>query len=115
MIFFSYCITKKVYQKVDSGVIKKLRHVSKNQIFAKWIDTTFIESKNSEIINQILDSWDKKQSFQRRLLSSLFKFLKSQDLSPNYKRVIEANRSSKYINFDSIKFMYNHPTVTSCV
>jgi hypothetical protein len=80
-------------------------------VFEKWINFGFIETKCGEIINKILDEWDKKQSSQRRDLNSLFKFLKSQDLSSNYQRAIEANRSSKYVTYEDVKFLYCHPTL----
>lgn len=105
-------VTKAVHAKMDSNdLIKRLRHVAKHQIFEKWIDTDFIEQKNTEIITKIINEWDKKQSSQRRDLNELFKFLKSQDISMNYKRVIEANRTSKYVDFEEVRFLYNHPSI----
>lgn len=105
-------IRKQIYAKLkNSELIKRLRHVAKHQIFEKWINITYIEEKNTEIINRILNEWDKKQSSQRRDLNELFKFLKTIDLSANYKRLIEANRTSKYINYDEIRFLYCHPSI----
>jgi hypothetical protein len=107
-----YMVKKQDIAKLsDSNLVKVLRNVSKNQILEKWMDYDFIESKNSEIINKILDEWDKKISAQRRDLNELFKFLKSLDISPNYKRLIEANRSSKYIEYEDIRFLYCHPSI----
>ena len=106
-------INKKIYVKLrDFSLIKTLRNISKVNIFEQnWLDISFIETKNTEIINKILDEWEKKQSSQRRDLNELFKFLKSQDLSANYQRVIEANRTSKYINYEEVRFMYSHPSI----
>jgi hypothetical protein len=105
-------VTKIVHSKMTSNdLIKRLRHVAKHQIFEKWIDTDFIEEKNTEIITKIINDWDKKQSLQRRDLNELFKFLKSQDISMNYKRIIEANRTSKYVDFEEVRFLYNHPSI----
>ena len=68
-------VTKAVHAKMASNdLIKRLRHVAKHQIFEKWIDTNFIEEKNTEIITKIINEWDKKQSSQRRDLNELFKF-----------------------------------------
>lgn len=105
-------IRKDIYTKISNHeLIKRLRHISKHQIFEKWIDISYVENKNTEIINKILDGWNKKQSAQRRDLGLLFKFLKAQDISTDYKRVIEANRSSKYVTYEELRFMYNHPSI----
>lgn len=105
-------IKKEVHALLNNNeLIKRLRHVVKHQVFAKWMDIDFIEQKNTQIINKVIDDWDKKQSSQRRDLSELFRFLKSQDLSANYKRLVEANRTSKYVNFEEVRFLYCHPTI----
>lgn len=105
-------IKKDTHSKLESNnVIKQLRHIAKHQIFEKWIDITSLESKNVFIITKIIDEWDKKKSAQRRDLNELFKYLKTQSLSPNYKRVIEANRTSKYLDINDIRFMYSHPSI----
>ncbi|CAI2366578.1 unnamed protein product [Moneuplotes crassus] len=105
-------VRKGDYAKIaNPDLIKRLRHISKNQIFEKWNSHNFIEEKNIEIISKILDEWEKKVSSQRRDLNELFRFLKSQDISPNYKRIIEANRSSKYIDYEDVRFLYCHPSI----
>ena len=105
-------IKKEMHSKlVSNSLIKQLRHISKHQVFSKWIDINFLEEKNGFIVNRILNEWDKKRSSQRRDLNELFRFLKSQDLSANYKRVIEANRTSKHININEVRFMYSHPSI----
>lgn len=105
-------INKDIHKKLQNNdLVKRLRHVAKHQVFEKWIDVYYIETKNTEMINKILDEWDKKQSSQRRDLSELFRFLKSQDLSANYQRVIEANRTSKYVTYEDVNFLYCHPTL----
>lgn len=106
-------IKKDVYSKFKSyDLIKRLRHIVKKQVFDKWSDIDFIEEKNNFIINKLLSEWEKKRSSQRRDLNELFKFLKIQGLSANYKRVIEANRTSKYIDRSEIEFMYSHPSIS---
>lgn len=92
-------------------LIRNIRRVVKDKIFAQWLNVDFIEEKNTQIISKIIDEWDKKQSSQRRDLNELFKFLKSQGLSSNYKRNIEANRSSKFVTQEDLKFVYSHPSI----
>ena len=96
----------------SKDVIKNIRRVIKDKIFAQWINVEFIEEKSTMIISKILDEWDKKQSSQRRDLNELFKFLKSQGMSANYKRNIEANRSSKFVTHEDLKFLYSHPSIS---
>jgi hypothetical protein len=61
----------------NNDLVKRLRHISKHQVFEKWINVGFVETKCGEITNKILDEWNKKQSSQKRDLNPLFKFLKS--------------------------------------
>ena len=40
-------IKKETHSKLNSNnLIKQLRHISKHQVFSKWIDMNFLEDKN---------------------------------------------------------------------